>query len=58
MGSVNAVNQMKCACESCLCVVSLSDAIMKDDKPYCSETCANHHPDGEGCGHTGCTCQA
>lgn len=26
---MTTVNQMKCACESCLCVVSLADAIQK-----------------------------
>ncbi|MEB3280327.1 MAG: metallothionein [Lyngbya sp.] len=53
---MTAVTQMKCACESCLCVVSLEKAIKKDGKPYCSEACANGHPKGSGCGHTGCTC--
>lgn len=51
------VTQMKCACESCLCVVSLSDAVMQDEKAYCSTACANGHPDGTGCGHSGCGCQ-
>ncbi|GEM_PF-140238 len=55
---MSTVTQMKCACESCLCVVSLSDAIQKDGKPYCGEACANGHPAGQGCGHTGCTCDA
>jgi Prokaryotic metallothionein. len=35
--AMTTVTQMKCACESCLCVVSLSDAVMKDGKPYCGE---------------------
>lgn len=53
---MTAVTQMKCACESCLCVVNLSDAIMKDGQPYCSDACANGHQDGAGCGHSGCGC--
>ncbi len=53
---MTSVTQMKCACESCLCIVSLSSAVMKDDKPYCGEACANGHPGGQGCGHTGCGC--
>ncbi|MGB3517813.1 MAG: metallothionein [Elainellaceae cyanobacterium] len=53
---MTTVTQMKCACESCLCVVDLSSAIQKDGKPYCSEACANGHPSGSGCGHTGCEC--
>lgn len=55
---MTTVNQMKCACVSCLCIVSLSDAINKDGKPYCSNACANGHSEGEGCGHTGCSCHA
>ena len=55
---MSTVTQMKCACESCLCVVSLSDAVMKGDKPYRGDACANNHPAGQGCGHTGCTCDA
>ena len=53
-----SVTQMKCACANCLCVVSLKDAIAKDGQYYCSEVCANGHPDGSGCGHTGCKCTA
>jgi hypothetical protein len=46
----------KCACESCKCEVSTDSALQKDGKYYCSETCANGHPDGTGCGHPGCNC--
>ena len=56
---MTTVTQMKCACENCLCVVSLADAIQKDGKPYCSEACADGHPQGSsGCGHTGCGCNS
>jgi hypothetical protein len=55
---MSTVTQMKCACSSCLCVVSRSDAIMKENQPYCGEACANGHPAGAGCGHTDCTCHA
>ncbi|GAP98245.1 metallothionein [Leptolyngbya sp. NIES-2104] len=51
------VTQMKCACESCLCIVSTDGAVQKDEKFYCSDACANGHPDGHGdCGHKGCNC--
>ena len=50
------VTAMKCACEKCLCVVSLEDAVTKDGKNYCCEACANGHPDDEGCEQTGCGC--
>jgi len=53
---MTTVNSMKCACESCLCVVNLSEATEKDSKYYCSDACANGHSQGEGCGHQGCGC--
>jgi hypothetical protein len=51
-----SVTFMKCACDSCLCVVSLEDAIEKNGKYYCCEACANGHMDEKGCGHQGCNC--
>lgn len=53
---MTTVTAMKCACESCLCVVSLGDAIAKEGKYYCCEACADGHVDEKGCGHTGCNC--
>jgi metallothionein len=53
---MTTVTQMKCACDACLCVVSLEDAITKDGKPYCSEACASGHENGAKCGHHGCEC--
>ncbi|AFY66116.1 metallothionein [Geitlerinema sp. PCC 7407] len=55
---MTTVTQMKCACESCLCVVNLSDAVHKDEKYYCCEACANGHQSGDGCGHSGCGCHS
>jgi metallothionein len=56
---MTTVNQMKCACPDCLCIVSLTDAVMHAGKPYCSEACANGHRDGSGnCAHNGCGCHA
>lgn len=52
------VNLMKCACESCLCIVDTTKAIQKDGKNYCSDICADGHPDGVGCSHSGCQCHA
>jgi len=54
--NMTTVTQMKCACPSCLCIVNLSDAIEKEGKTYCSTACADGHPSGSGCGHTGCEC--
>ncbi|MCU0544900.1 MAG: metallothionein [Oscillatoriaceae cyanobacterium Prado104] len=53
---MTTVTQMKCACLSCLCVVNLSAAIERSGQYYCSEACADGHPNGSGCGHAGCTC--
>jgi hypothetical protein len=52
------VTQMKCACSDCLCIVDLSDAVMKDGKAYCSNACASGHAEGVGCGHAGCGCHS
>ena len=53
---MTTVTSMKCACEPCLCVVSTDEAVEMDSKYYCSEACANGHPQEEGCGHQGCGC--
>ena len=51
------VTQMKCACEPCLCVVDISQAVQKDGQYFCSEGCASGHAENTtGCGHTGCNC--
>ena len=53
---MTTVTSMKCACETCLCIVSLEDAIAKNGKYYCCEACANGHVDEHNCGHKGCGC--
>lgn len=53
---MTSATQIKCACETCHCPVSEAEAVQKDSKTYCSEACAQGHPDGKGCGHTGCDC--
>ncbi len=55
---MTTVTQMKCACESCLCIVDISKAVEKDSHYYCSDACANGHANEAGCGHTGCTCHS
>ncbi len=45
-----------CACTDCTCKVSDDTAVKKDGKAYCSDACAQGHPDGKGCGHEGCEC--
>ena len=53
-----AVTMMKCACESCLCVVLIADAIKKNDQYYCCQACADGHvnENEKGGGHQGCCC--
>ena len=50
------VKQIKCACPSCICMVSLSDAIVKDGKQYCCDNCADGHANGSSCGDGTCSC--
>ncbi|MEL6583153.1 MAG: metallothionein [Pseudomonadota bacterium] len=50
------VTHQKCACDSCVCIVPIEGAVKKDDKNYCSSACADGHPGGSGCGHSGCAC--
>ena len=49
-------DKIKCACDHCSCMVESANAIEKDGKYYCDESCANSHVDQVGCGHTGCDC--
>lgn len=48
--------QIKCACEPCQCMVDEATGVKKNGQVYCSESCANGHPDGSGCGCGGCNC--
>lgn len=50
------VEMVKCACSDCVCVVGAAKAIERDGRLYCSDACADHHPDGVGCHHAGCEC--
>ncbi|MBE9028928.1 metallothionein [filamentous cyanobacterium LEGE 11480] len=53
---MTTITQMKCACPDCLCIVNLNDAVMKEQKPYCSQACANGHTDGGNCAQSSCGC--
>jgi hypothetical protein len=55
MASVD-VEMVKCACQDCVCVVSLAKAVMHEGRAFCCEECAAVHPDYSGCNHAGCTC--
>ena len=48
---------MQCECERhCTCEVEQQKGIERSGKQYCSDTCADNHPGGQGCGHQGCNC--
>jgi hypothetical protein len=47
---------VKCDCEPCICQVDPETALRVGDKVYCSEACAQGHPQGAGCGREGCPC--
>ena len=51
------ITQLKCACESCLCIVDISSAIQKENHYYCSDACATGHAEGTAtCAHSSCGC--
>ncbi len=50
------IDQVKCACSDCVCVVSVDEGVKRDGRIYCGEPCANHHKSAAGCVHVGCTC--
>lgn len=53
---MTTVNQMKCACPKCLCIVDTDKSVVKEGKYYCSQGCAEGHQTIQGCGHNGCGC--
>ncbi|RPF84359.1 MAG: conjugal transfer protein TrbI [Synechococcus sp. TMED20] len=49
----------KCSCKSCTCVVEQSAAVVLNGQSFCSDACAQGHPNDEPChgsGSCGCTC--
>lgn len=43
------MSDLKCACSDCDCAVA-------EGQQFCSDSCANGHQDGSGCGHDHCGC--
>lgn len=50
------VSMVKCACADCVCVVAVDKAVKREGRLYCGDACADHHKDGAGCAHAGCSC--
>ncbi|MGD1936226.1 MAG: metallothionein [Cyanophyceae cyanobacterium] len=49
------VSGMVCACELCSCVVTAETAVAKNGQYYCTQACADGHPEGsEACAKPGC----
>lgn len=55
MASVN-VELVKCACSDCVCIISITKAVTRDERAYCCDDCADGHKDHKGCDHAGCPC--
>ncbi|MEM8790247.1 MAG: metallothionein [Pseudomonadota bacterium] len=45
-----------CACPKCECAVSAGESIEQDGRLFCSQPCADGHPNGKACSSPGCTC--
>lgn len=48
--------QVECECPHCECRMDIRDAIHREGKYYCDESCANGHQEKAGCDHPGCNC--
>ena len=55
---MSTASLVKCACERCICEVSLNEAIAKNGQHYCSNACATGHVNKEdgSCAKEGCGC--
>ena len=51
------IEQVKCACTDCVCVVNVERGVERDGRIYCGDVCADHHKSEVGCRHAGCTCR-
>lgn len=51
------VEMVKCACTDCVCVVHVDKAVMREERAYCCDDCAEGHTSHAGCEHAGCTCR-
>ncbi|MDH4557468.1 metallothionein [Pseudomonas sp. BN417] len=50
------MNDNRCACPSCTCVVD-ANALIRDGKAYCCAACADRHPEGcKQCRDAECRC--
>ena len=50
------IDDVKCACADCQCMVKAGKGIEKDGKTFCCEACAEGHANSAKCEHAGCGC--
>ncbi|MBD7977231.1 metallothionein [Pseudomonadaceae bacterium Sa2CUA2] len=48
--------ESKCACPGCTCDVS-GNAVSRDGQQFCSQACADRHPNGAPCPSGNCHCE-
>ena len=53
----NAQSNSRCACPGCTCSFNSDNAVERDGKRYCSQACADLHPNGSPCPDSDCQCE-
>ena len=53
----NASHDQICDCPDCSCRVAQDGAYPRDGKAFCSQACADLHPDGHPCPSDNCHCE-
>ncbi|KQQ55652.1 hypothetical protein ASF84_09965 [Pseudomonas sp. Leaf127] len=54
---MSATTTELCACPGCTCSVNAHAPVERDGKTWCSEACADHHPNGAPCPSDNCHCE-
>jgi len=54
---MNATSDPQCACLECTCSVDPQNPIKRNGKLWCSDACADLHPNGAPCPHNDCHCE-
>lgn len=51
------MSELKCGCPDCQCYVDPQQVFNRDGEAYCSQACADQHPNGEPCPAPDCHCE-
>lgn len=51
------MSELKCGCPDCQCDVDPQQVFNRDGEAYCSQACADQHPNGEPCPAPDCHCE-